>query len=250
MTARSPQYEVRLARDADDLRAALALRYEVFAAELGVQGASVDDARRLEADRHDPHCEHLLLIDRAGPGVVGTTRIIDAEAAARAGGYYSAAEFDLAPLLASGRALMEMGRTCLHPDYRGGAAMYHLWHGLARIVTARGVAVLFGAASLPGTDPQALAQPLSWLHRHHLAPPALRVRAATAVPLLPPEALDRRAAMLAMPALIKAYLRLGGAVGEGVFVDHDFNTTDVCLILDLEAMTPAQRAIYAQDGRA
>ncbi|MBW7921954.1 MAG: GNAT family N-acetyltransferase [Rubellimicrobium sp.] len=250
MTADPPRYEVRLARDAEDLRAALALRYEVFADELGVHGASVDHARRLESDSFDPLCEHLLLVDHAGPGVVGTTRIIDSACAARAGGFYCASEFDLAPLLASGRALMEMGRTCLHPGHRGGAAMYHLWHGLARIVTARGVAVLFGAASLPGVDVAALAQPLSWLHTHHLAPQALRVRARQVPPVLPPERIDRRAAMLAMPALVKAYLRLGGVVGEGVYVDPDFNTTDVCLILDLDAMTPARRAIYAQGGRA
>lgn len=252
MTAGSPRYEVRLARDAADLCAAQKLRYEVFVRELGVRGRSVDHARRLEADRFDPVCDHLLLIDHAGPGVVGTTRIIDAASAQRAGGFYCAGEFDLSALLASGRSLMEMGRTCLHPDYRGGAAMYHLWHGLAHLVTARGVAVLFGAASLPGTDLAALAQPLSWLHRHHLAPPELRVHALVDedLGLLPADQLDRRAAMLAMPALVKAYLRLGGVVGEGVFVDHDFNTTDVCMILDVEAMNPAQRAIYEQERRA
>lgn len=252
MTADPPQYEVRLARDAAERRAAQALRYAVFAGELGVRGASVDHGRGLESDRFDPLCEHLLLIDRAGAGVVGTTRIIDAGCAARAGGFYCAGEFDLAPLTGSGRVLMEMGRTCLHPSHRGGTAMYHLWHGLARIVTARGVEILFGAASLPGTDPGALAQPLAWLHAHHLAPPELRVRALAPqrMDLVAPGSLDRRAAMLAMPALIKAYLRLGGVVGEGAFIDRDFDTTDVCLILDLGAMSPGQRAIYAQGGRA
>lgn len=251
MTAGSPQYEVRLARDAEDLRAAQELRYAVFARELGVRGASVDHARGVEADHFDPVCDHLLLIDGAGGGVVGTTRLIDATCAEHAGGFYCAGEFDLAPLLASGRKLMEMGRTCLHPDYRGGVAMYHLWHGLGQIVTARGVEILFGAASLPGIDPQALAQPLSYLHAHHLAPPELRVQALEASPmdLIAPDQIDRRTAMLAMPALIKAYLRLGGVVGEGAFIDRDFNTMDVCLILDLERMTPAQRAIYAQGGR-
>lgn len=256
MTAGSPQYEVRLARDAVDLRAAQKLRYDVFVRELGVRGQSVDHEGGIEADQFDSVCEHLLLIDHKGPGarsvVVGTTRIIDAASAARAGGFYCAAEFDLSVLLASGRSLMEMGRTCLHPDYRGGVAIYHLWHGLARIVTARRIAVLFGAASLPGTDLKAHVQPLSWLHAHHLAPPELRVQALVdeELNLLPAARLDRRAAMLAMPALVKAYLRLGGVVGEGVFVDRDFNTTDVCLILDVEAMSPAQRAIYEQGGRA
>lgn len=252
MAGGAPAYELRLARDEADLRAAQALRYEVFVGEIGSDGALVDHDSGLERDRFDPFCEHLLLIDHAGPGVVGVYRFMDRAAAGRAGGFYSSAEFDLAPLTGSGRPLLELGRSCLHPDYRGGAAMYHLWHGLAGIVAERGIGILFGTASFPGTDPDAVAGPLSYLHHTHLAPPDLRVRSRAFEPMdrIARAAVDRRAAMLATPALIKAYLRLGGVVGEGAYVDRAFNTIDVCLILDTARMNPGQRAIYTRPGRA
>lgn len=235
----------------DDLLAAHRLRYRVFVTELGGDGPLVDHGAGLERDRFDPFFEHLVLVDAnlpVGQHVVGVYRFLSLAGAARAGQFYSEDEYDLGPLRATGRRLLELGRSCLDPAYRGGAAMYHLWHGLAQEVIARQVEILFGVASFPGTDPAALAQPLSYLHHHHLAPPDLRLQARVHQPmdLLPSAAIDRRAAMLATPALIKAYLRLGGFVGQGAFVDRAFNTTDVCLILDVARMNPAQRAIYVK----
>ncbi len=252
MAAANPLFEVRLARGEADLRAAQRLRYDVFVAEMGSAGPGVDHARRLESDGFDAAFDHLLLIDHAGPGVVATCRLGDAGAASRAGRYYSEAEYDLAPLLASGQRLLELGRSCLHPAYRGGPAMYHLWHGLWGVIADRGAEILFGTASFPGTDPAALTHPLSFLHHNHLAPAALRPRSRTGerMDLLPPGRIDRRAAMLATPALIKAYLRLGGVVGEGAWVDHVFNTTDVLMILDTARMNASAGAIYTRGGRA
>ena len=153
-------------------------------------------------------------------------------------------------LKTSGRKLMELGRSCLDADYRGGAAMYHLWNGLARYVAEHGIEVLFGVASFHGIDPDELAQPLSLLHHRHLAPEPLRVRAQEShyqrLDLIDPDKLDRRAAMLQVPALIKAYLRLGGYVGDGAYVDHAFNTTDVCLVLDTERLNDKQKSIYSK----
>jgi putative hemolysin len=250
MRAREPDFEVRLARDEADLTAACRLRYEVFVRELGGDGPLVDHARGLERDRFDPFCEHLLLIDRAragGAAVVGVYRVMDLAGAARAGRFYSEDEYDLAPLRAGGRRLLELGRSCLHADYRGGTAMYRLWQGLAALVAARRIEILFGVASFHGTDPAALAGPLSYLHHWHLAPPELRVRSRVfqRMDLMAREAVDRRAALIDTPALIKAYLRLGGCVGEGAFVDHAFNTTDVCLVMDTARMNARVRAIYA-----
>jgi putative hemolysin len=251
--AAEPQFEARLARDAEELRAAQALRYEVFVAELGGDGPLVDHAARLERDAFDAHCDHLILIDHAGGGaVVGAYRLLPGDRAAAAGGFYSAGEYDLAPLLASGRRLLELGRSCLHADYRGGAAMFHLWTALAEYVQDRGIELLFGVASFHGTDPAALAQPLAFLHHFHLAPEALRPRSLAGqshrMDLLPAGAVDRRAAVAAIPALIKGYLRLGGTVGEGAFVDHAFNTTDILLLMDTAAMNARLRDLYARRG--
>lgn len=246
-------FELRLAADADDLRAAQRLRYSVFVEELGGDGPLVDHGERLERDAYDPHCDHLLLIDPSRPvddRVVGVYRLLPGDRAAAAGGFYTEAEYDLEVLKRSGRRLLELGRSCLHPEYRGGTAMYHLWNGLAGYVADHGIEVLFGVASFHGTDVQAIAGPLSLLHQRHLAPPELRVRARAGhhqpMNLVPEDALDRRAAMVATPALIKAYLRLGGFVGDGAFVDHAFNTIDVCLIMDTARMNERQSGIYAR----
>jgi len=252
---------LRLATDARDLRAAQRLRYEVFVAELGGSGPMVDHQARLEMDEFDPFFDHLLLIDPARDpatlnDVVGVYRLLPSDRLAASGRFYSESEFDLTPLKASGRRLLELGRSCVHADYRGGTAMLHMWNALADYVLERGIEVLFGAASFHGTDAAALAQPLAYLHHHHLAPEALRVRAKPAhrqeMNLIAADALDRRAAMAGTPALIKAYLRLGGFVGDGAWIDAAFNTTDVCLVMDTAKMSEKHRDFYmrkqARDG--
>ncbi len=246
---------VKLAENQSELHAAQRLRYEVFVAELGGGGELVDHENRLEQDRFDPFFDHLIAVDRGrDDAVIGVYRLLRGNRAKEIGQFYSEDEYDLSALQATGRNLLELGRSCLHPDYRGGTAMYHLWNGLSRYVADHQIEILFGVASFHGTDPQQLAQPLSLLHHRHLAPAELRVRAQAAhfqpMDLIPENALDRKAAMLQIPALIKAYLRLGGFIGEGAYIDHAFNTTDVCLILDTERMNARQKSIYTRDTNA
>ena len=241
-------FHVKLAQTAEELRAAQRLRYQVFVRELGGGGALVDHDAELERDELDPFFDHLLLYDQRTGAVVGVYRLMRPEKARDAGRFYSEGEYDLAPLLASGRRILELGRSCLHPDYRGGMAMHHLWAALAQYVAQHRIEVLFGVASFHGTDIAALSQPLSLLHHRHLAPPELRVRALDKsfqnMNLIDEAHLDRRAAMMQIPSLIKAYLRLGGCVGEGAYVDHAFNTVDVCLIMDTNQMSARQARIY------
>ena len=247
-----PDFTVRLVRGGAGIEASQRLRYRVFVSELGGDGPMVDHARGIERDRFDEVAEHLLLIDRAhrdGETVVGVYRLMDDAAAVRAGQFYSEDEYDLTVLRGGGRRLLELGRSCIDAEYRGGPAMVWLWQALAGEVQARGVDVLFGVASFRGTDPAALAEPLSLLHHSYLAPADLRVRSRDfrTMDLIAPGKIDRRRAMLATPALIKAYLRLGGCVGEGAFTDRAFNTTDVCLLLDIARMKPGQAALYTGD---
>lgn len=255
MTTDPAQFKVRLATEERDLLGAQRCRYDVFVTELGGDGPLVDHEARLERDAHDPFYEHLILVDEARDAegldhVVGAYRLLRSDNAEAAGGYYCAGEYDLSPLIASGRKLLELGRSCLRPEYRGGPAMFHIWNGLAAYTLEHEVEVLFGVASFHGTDLEALAAPLSLLHHRHLAPDDLRVRALPAhfvtLNQKPEDQIDRVAAMLEVPALIKGYLRLGGFVGDGAFVDHAFNTTDICLILDTERMNARQRAIYTR----
>ncbi len=259
MISYEPYLQVRLARDEQDLLAAQRLRYTVFVEELGGSGALVDHDRRLERDEFDPVFEHLILVDTrrdaaALEHVVGVYRLLTGEQAAAFGRFYSEGEYDLGPLKRSGRRLVELGRSCVHPDFRGGTAMFHLWNGLADYVLEREIEIMFGVASFHGTDVEALKMPLSYLHHNHLAPEALRVRVLPehfqTMNLVPADQIDRRAAMVGTPALIKAYIRLGGFVGEGAFIDRPFNTTDVCLLMDTAAMSEKHKGFYTRKFEA
>jgi putative hemolysin len=250
-TVLPPAFTTCLAASEAEVRAAQRLRYEVFVEELGGDGPLVDHDARLEQDRFDPYFDHLLLLDKARPPesqVVGVYRLMRRDQAEQAGRFYGEEEYDLMPLRQSGRRVMELGRSCLHRDYRGGGAMIHLWNGLADYVARHDIEILFGVASFHGTDIAPLRAPLSLLHHRHLAPEDLRVRSRVYQPmdLMAESEIDRRAAMVATPALIKAYLRLGGFVGEGAYIDRAFNTVDVCLLLDTSRLKPRGTALYTR----
>ncbi len=251
MSRTEPHFRARLAKTAEELRAAQNLRYEVFVEELGGDGLMVDHQARLEQDRFDPFFDHLILSDERRDGkIIGVYRLLREDQAQRAGQFYSEDEYDLTPLKRSGRKLLELGRSCVAADYRGGTAMFHLWQALARYVQQHEIDIMFGVASFHGTDAKAVAQPLSLLHYRHLAPPELRVRACAGqyqrLDLIAEDRLDRVEAMRQMPPLIKAYLRLGGYVGDGAFIDHKFNTLDICLIMDTSAMNNKLKSFYSR----
>lgn len=245
--------ELRLARTEPDLRGAERLRYKVFVEELRGDGAEVDHDQRLERDRFDPYFDHLILVDptidpETFEHVVGVYRVMRCAQRKVAGSFYSEGEYDLSKLRGSGRRLLELGRSCVAPAYRGGAAVYQLWQGLARYVTEHEIDILFGVASFPGTDPQRHALALSHLRANHLCASDLRpvARDYQSMALIAPPQIDTAEAMRGVPALIKAYLRVGGTVGDGAFIDHAFNTIDVCLVMDTKRLSDRHRQIYLQ----
>jgi L-ornithine Nalpha-acyltransferase len=247
--------QVRLAANAADIEAAQALRYRIFYDQMGARPSPEMEQARCDFDGYDSVCDHLLVLDHnRGSGaeaVVGTYRLIRREAAKRFGSFYSEAEYDIGPLIAYPGEILELGRSCVDADYRNRSVMQLLWAGIAAYVFHYDIALMFGCASLPGTDPEALAAPLSYLYFHHLAPPALRPRA------LPERYIDMRrldpasidpVRMLGtlpplingfgtLPPLIKGYLRVGAFVGDGAVIDEQFNTTDVCIVVKTDLVT-------------
>ena len=255
MISSDPHLDIRLAVDEADKLGAQRLRYRVFVEELGGSGTMVDHQHCLERDRFDDFADHLVLVDkRRDPArldhVVGAYRLMRADAAQRSGGFYSETEFDISPLRQSGKRLLELGRSCVAPQFRGTVAMFMLWNGLAEYVHRHGLELMFGVASFHGTDPEPLKQPLAYLAQEHLAPHKMRARAKGEqrldMALLAPDEIDRKAALRALPALIRAYLRIGGCVGDGAWVDRAFNTIDVCLILDTSRLAPRYAALYGR----
>jgi len=242
---RSGPLQVRLAETAADIDAAQALRYRIFYERLGARPMPEMARRRRDFDRFDGDCDHLLVLDHTlGAGaqaIVGTYRLIRRETAARLGGFYSADEYDIAPLLRIPGEILELGRSCVDTAYRQRPAMQLLWSGIAAYVFHYAIVLMFGCASLPGTDPDAVAVPLSYLHHRHLAPPALRPRALVEryvdMCRLDGGQVDSARALAALPPLIKGYLRLGGFVGDGAVIDEQFNTTDVCILVKTDLVT-------------
>lgn len=239
--------EVRLARSPGELESASALRYRVFFEEFQARGDALCRLARRDVDGFDHVCDHLIVLDR--DRVVGTYRLLRGSVATRRGGFYSAQEFDLAPLLAQPGELLELGRSCIDPAYRTGGAMALLWQGIARYIFAHDVTAMFGCASFAGTDAVGLRDALAYLHAHHLAPLELRPCA------LPARRVEMRSdsppahslpAQMILPPLLKGYLRLGGFVGDGAVVDHAFNTTDVCVVVKTSLMPDRYRRHYAR----
>ncbi len=237
--------EIRLARSAKDVRRAQRLRYRVFYEEM----AAAPDARmrllRRDMDAFDAACDHLLVLDHAGEGlpalrkpqVVGTYRLLRQPVAERHGGFYTESEFAIDTLIARRLDLsfLELGRSCVLAPYRNKRTVELLWHGIWSYVLEHRVDVMFGCASLEGTDAERLALPLSFLHHFARAPEPWRVPArgphAVAMDRLAKAAVDPRLALRELPPLIKGYLRLGAYVGDGAVIDRQFGTTDVLIVL-------------------
>jgi L-ornithine Nalpha-acyltransferase len=242
--------EVRLAQTAAEVRQAQKLRYRVFYKE----GSAIPNPARLFArrdiDGYDAICDHLLVVDHAArdrtalnrPAVVGTYRLLRQPLAEEYGGFYTAGEFDISALVARHSRLqfLELGRSCVLSPYRNKRTVELLWYGIHAYILQNHCDVMFGCASLDGTNPTRLALPLSFLHHYAAAPEPWR---ATALPeryvemnRMSKEAIDPKMALRALPPLIKGYLRLGAYIGDGAVIDYEFGTTDVLIVLPVSAI--------------
>ncbi|HEX9810271.1 MAG TPA: GNAT family N-acyltransferase [Alphaproteobacteria bacterium] len=255
---RTGSLEVRLARSEAEILASQRLRYRVFYREMAARPSAEMARLDRDFDRFDPHCDHLLVFDHSRGddpelSVVGTYRLIRRPVAARLGGFYTASEFDISKVLALPGEVLELGRSCVDRAHRTRPTMQLLWRGIAVYVFHYRIELMFGCASLAGTDVDAVAGPLSYLHHAHLAPDAFRPRALAAryvdMNRLPADAVDPRRALAALPPLIKGYLRLGGFVGDGAVIDEQFNTIDVCILVKTDLVTDKYYRHYDRERR-
>ena len=254
---------VRLTRTEKEIITAQRLRYKVFYEELKANPDFASSQSRLDADRFDEFCDHLIVV-RGTPKsesgqfsvddgeMVGTYRLLRQAVAEQNGGFYTQSEFDIAPLLAAKPTLkfLELGRSCVLKQYRTKPVVELLWQGIWNYVRQYGLDVMLGCASLEGTGSHVHASTLNFLARNCAAPAEWRVRAlpecyiemnANVV-----SAADSKAALKALPPLIKGYLRLGCYVGEGAVIDSQFNTTDVLIVLPVSNINPRYFSHFGQ----
>ena len=250
--------EVRLAAGADEIDAAQALRYRVFYEEMSAVADDKTRRTRRDVDRFDAICDHLLVIDHSlekqqdgESAVVGCYRLLRQEVAEQHGGFYTAGEYDIAPLLdrmGPNVRFLELGRSCVLPPYRNKPTLELLWKGIAQYVALHNLDVMFGCASFEGTDPDKLALPLSFLHHYHAAPPEWHVRALperyVEMNRIAEDQIDLRQALRAMPPVIKGYIRAGCYIGDGAVIDHQFGTTDVLIIFPVTQINQRYRSKF------
>jgi putative hemolysin len=251
--------ETRLARTRSEIEAAQKVRFQVFAKEMGAR-LTPDSMRNLrDIDAYDEVCDHLLVFDRTIPGgieeqIVGTYRILRQEVARAASGFYSTSEFAVSEMLARHpqKRFMELGRSCVLPQYRTRRTVELLWQGNWAYALEHGMDVMFGCASIPGVRPEAHALPLSFMYHNCLATGEWAVSARPELffnmDLMPREAVDVRGAIAAMPPLLKGYLRLGAVIGNGAVVDHAFGTTDVMVVLPISQISDRYINYYKADA--
>jgi putative hemolysin len=248
---------VRLAQGPAEIDAVQALRYKVFYQEMGARADPATTGAQRDRDAYDSVADHLLVVDHSlgdGPeGVVGTYRLIQRAAAAKLGQFYSADEYDIARIEANPGKILELGRSCVDTGYRNRSVMQLLWRGIAAYVFQHRIELMFGCASLPGIDPDALAMELTYLYYNHLAPAAIRPRALPhryiEMRRLDRDEINARAALVKLPPLIKGYLRLGGFVGDGAVIDAQFNTTDVAVVVQTDMVTEKYYRHYERESR-
>ena len=244
--------ELRLAETKKEIRRAQRLRYKVFYEEGGATPDMTAALIRRDVCRFDRVCDHLLVVDhaaldrkgRARPKVVGAYRLLRQEAAQKNFGFYSAGEYDIAPLLARhpDKKFLELGRSCVLGPYRSRRVLDLLWRGIGLYLEHHKIDVMFGCASFEGVDPALHERALGFLNACAKSRPDWRVSALAdrhvAMPALSAETIDRRAALADLPPLVKGYLRCGATVGDGAVIDAQFGTTDVFVVMPVADIDP------------
>ncbi len=231
-TAR-PKLSSSIARTPAEVAEAQRMRYKVFGEEMGAKLPSADQG--LDIDRFDTYCDHLLVRNNDDNKVVGTYRMLPPEQAVKAGGYYSETEFDMSRLAHLRGSMVEVGRSCVHPDYRDGGTITQLWGGLADYITKNGHEYLIGCASISmGDGGHYAASVYNKVHKLHAAPSEYKVFPHCPLPL---HALNRDLDV-SIPPLIKGYLRLGAYIAGQPAWDPDFNVADLFILLPVARMNP------------
>ncbi len=267
---RSGTLEVRLARTKKDVKRAQKLRWHVFYEEMSAIPDLRSRLKRRDVDAYDAICDHLLVVDTAvpqkpipgvkpvpgtfRPKVVGTYRLLRQDVAERHGGFYTASEFDVAPMIAAhpGLRFLELGRSCVEKRYRDKRTVELLWHGIWAYVRRHKIDVMFGCASFEGTDPDRLALPLTYLAKNARAADEWCAKALPGrhvdMDRVDLDAVDPRTLMQALPPLVKGYLRVGARFGDGAVIDRQFGTTDVLVVLPVKDIHPRYLGYFGSDG--
>ncbi len=241
---------IRLAKGPDEVAAAQRLRYKVFYEEFSAIADEQTARSHMDVDEFDAVADHLIVVDENLPeSIVGTYRLLRREIAEKFGKFYTSGEFNIQTLLDNFPKVLELGRSCVLPEYRTRPVLQKLWQGIAQYIAEHKVDLMFGCGSLYGTDPDELAVQLSYLYHYHLAPadicPRARDERYVKMDRIPKDQIDAKAAFMTLPPLIKGYIRVGATIGDGAVIDHQWNSTDVCIVMPTKLLAVKYMKHYA-----
>jgi L-ornithine Nalpha-acyltransferase len=249
---RAGNLEVFIASQPEQVKASQELRYRVFFEEMGARPTPEIAATRRDMDKYDDVCDHLLVVEHQPDQtmrVVGTYRLLRRDAMKKVGHFYSESEYNIEPIIALPGEILEVGRSCVDPEFRNRSVMQLLWRGIGAYVAKFNVTLMFGCASFNGIDPEAHSMALSYLYHYHLAPEHLRSEALAEryveMNRMPKEAVNPKEAFVSLPALIKGYLRLSGYIGKGAVIDEEYNTVDVGIVVKTDLVTEKYAQRYS-----
>ncbi|MCQ2581716.1 MAG: GNAT family N-acetyltransferase [Alphaproteobacteria bacterium] len=261
MAIKVRDYEVRLTRNKEERKQVRQLRYAVFCEEEGAYATEEQKNLREEYDAYDRFAEYMAVFHK--DKIVGTYRIIDRNDAEKMGGFYTETEFNISKIKKSNGNIAEMSRACVDREYReNGLVMRLLWAGLGEYVVKRKIAILFGVPSWVGKNPAESAQAISYLYYNHLSPLHLRATVLSEnfaddvnpkmsqMNILPRAFVDEEIAKKQMTPLIKGYLRLGATFGRGVFVDKDFGSYDIFVMVQTKNIDKTYQKHFAGSENA
>ena len=245
---------IKIADKKSELKKAQALRYSVFYKEKKAIPTISKKILRLDYDKVDKFADHLIVIDKNRKGIknkiIGTYRLLRGDIATDCGGFYTSSEFDLSKILNSykNNQILELGRSCVHQDYRNGTIMNLLWKAIAEYVKLYDIKILLGCASFHGTDVMKYTNELSYLRKNFSLPDELSVKSLDtkiypAYTEINSNNNDLRT-FVKLPPLIKGYLRIGGKVSHDCFVDYKFNTIDLCVVVTIDNIDKKYKKKY------
>ncbi len=243
---------VRLAYSTQEIEEAQRLRYKVFYEEYGAKASPEILSEQRDFDNFDPVTDHLIVLVKNiatdNETIVGTYRLLRQEVATEHGKFYSSDEYDLTRLIQSDNKLLELGRSCVIEEYRTKPILNLLWQGIADYISVHNIDILFGCASFHGTNIDLVKDHLAYLHHYHATDNDVRPIALPEhyvnMNLCNKDNLNEKRVFASLPPLIKGYLRLGATIGEGAVIDKDFNTIDVCIVVQTKLMTDRYRKYY------
>ena len=242
-------FMIKIAESNFEIKKAQSLRYKIFFKEKKIKRNNLKFLLQRDYDFYDKISDHLIIIDNDREfkdNVIGTYRLLRGNCAKLYRGFYTEQEFDISNLKKnfSSKDILELGRSCIHSEYRSGIVLKLLWKGISKYIKICKIKILMGCASFNGTNPNRFKDEFSLLYKSYRLPKNYKVKSLQNNELSPEKNIKQSIILNRLPPLIKGYLRAGGMVSENFYIDKEFETIDYCVIMLIEKIVSRYKSKF------